>query len=75
LHLKGVVLWGHLDLEVVSQDRHLLHDVLAHTRYLGKEEEGEEAGYATEAGGETTAGGVLGECSAVLAAGGGTYYL
>jgi hypothetical protein len=52
MHLKRVVLWRNLDVEVVSQYGDLLHNVLAHTRYLGEEEEGEEAGCATESGGE-----------------------
>lgn len=54
--LKGVVLRRNLDVEVAAQYGHLLHDVLAHARYLGEEEEGEEAGDAAEATEESTAG-------------------
>lgn len=53
--LEGVVLRSDLLNEVVTKDRHLLHDVLAYAGYLGKEEEGEETGYTTEACSETAA--------------------
>ena len=46
--LEWVVLWGHLADEEVAENGHLAHDVLAHAGDLGEEEEGEEAGYATE---------------------------
>jgi hypothetical protein len=54
-HLKGVVLWCNLDVEVVAQDGDLLHDVLANLGHLGEEEEGEESSYTTEAAGKGTA--------------------
>ena len=46
-------------MEVVAENGDLLHNVLAHARYLGEEEEGEEAGDAAEATEEGTAGCVL----------------
>ena len=54
-HLKGVVLWSNLHVEVVSQHRNLLHDVVANLGYLGEEEEGEESSYTSEAAGKGTA--------------------
>lgn len=44
-------------MEVVAENGDLLHNVLAHARYLCEEEEGEEAGHAAEAAEEGTAGG------------------
>lgn len=54
-HLEGVVLRGHLDDEVVAEHGDLHHDVVAHARDLGEEEEGEEAGDAAKAGCEGAA--------------------
>jgi hypothetical protein len=56
MHLKWVVLGSDFHVEVAAEYRHLLHNVLAHLWYLGEEEEGEETGYATETGSESTAG-------------------
>lgn len=47
-HLKRVVFWRDLLDKVIAENRHLLHNVLAHARYLSEEEEGEEAGHAAE---------------------------
>jgi len=52
--LERVILRRNLLDKVVSENRHFLYNVLAHARYLGEEEEGEEAGYAAEAAGENT---------------------
>jgi hypothetical protein len=54
-HLKGVVLWSNLNVEVVAQHRDLLHNVLANLGNLGEEEQGKESSYTTEAAGKSTA--------------------
>lgn len=41
--LEWIVLWRYLMYEVVSNDRHLLHDILPYFRNLSEEEEGENA--------------------------------
>ena len=56
--LERVVLGRNLLDEVVSEDGHLLHNILAHAGHLGEEEEREEAGYTAEACGETAAVGL-----------------
>ena len=53
---ERVILRRYLNREELVQDRNLLHDVVAHLGDFGEEEEGEEAGYTAEAGGEATAG-------------------
>ena len=53
-NLERVILRRNLLDKVVSEHGHFLHNVLAHARYLGEEEEGEETGYAAEAAGENT---------------------
>jgi hypothetical protein len=55
--LKRVILRGDLDVEVAAENRDLLHNVFTHARYLGEEEEGEEAGNAAEATEKGTAWG------------------
>ena len=52
--LEGVVLGGDLLLEELADEGDLEDDVVAHAGHLGEEPEGEEAGNATEASGETT---------------------
>ena len=53
--LERVVLWSNLLVEIATKDRHLLHDVVAHARYLGEEEEGEESSNTAEAASKSTA--------------------
>ena len=53
--LERVVLGRNLLDEVVAEDGHLLHDVLAYAGNLSEEEEREETGNATEACSETAA--------------------
>lgn len=48
--LEWVVLGGDLADEVVAENGHLAHNVLAHAGDLGEEEEGEESGYTAETG-------------------------
>lgn len=53
--LEGVVLRRYLVGEELVDNGNLLHNVIAHPRDLGEEEESKEAGYTTESGGESTA--------------------
>jgi hypothetical protein len=57
--------------EELVENGNLLHDVVAYLGYLGEEEEGEEAGYTAETGGEDTVLGGLVEGEAVVVLGDG----
>ena len=57
--------------EELVENGNLLHDVVAYLGDLGEEEEGEEAGYTAETGGEDTVLGGLVEGQAVVVLGDG----
>ena len=68
---ERVILGRYLVGEELVENGNLLHDVVAYLGYLGEEEEGEEAGYTAETGGEDTVLGGLGEGEAVVVLGDG----
>lgn len=63
---ERVVFGRDLAHKVVPDQRHPLHDVLAHARHLGEEEEGEGAGDAGEGGGRRAAAGRTEQCQLVV---------
>lgn len=68
---ERVILGRYLVGEELVENGNLLHDVVAYLGYLGEEEEGEEASYTAETGGEDTVLGGLVEGHAVVVLGDG----
>ena len=68
---ERVILGRYLVGEELVENGNLLHDVVAYLGDLGEEEEGEEAGYTAETGGEDTVLGGLVEGKAVVVLGDG----